>query len=385
MDRLHNINSRRILWCCDELNISPEQLAADTNISYATLERVLESGSGLTFKQLSRVAKYFGRGVLFFLEDGPVGPAAVYSSDFRTLANQKPQITAKVRRIIEQTERQRDFFVSLRENFIEAEDLPRFAPPEVAGLTIDQAADVVRAWLGLGRQNTFESYRAAVEKKGILVFRSNGYNGKWQIPKESPILGFSLYSHVCPVIVVKKQRWPARQTFTLMHELGHLLLHRASSIDDEQDLWSRHGWEQEANAFAGRVLVPDAYLSRIDDSFRPHDVSEYDEWLTEYRRAWGVSGEVILRRLLDAGRLPSERYSAYREWWQRQEGLSQEDEGGSRLYRHREPRHIFGDTFVRAVLNAVNARQLTLTRASNYLDGIKVRDLHLLERHYAGL
>jgi Zn-dependent peptidase ImmA (M78 family) len=58
------------------------------------------------------------------------------------------------------------------------------------------------------------------------------------------------------VIVVKKQYWDTRQTFTLMHELGHLLLHKPSSIDDEHDLQSHQGHEREANAFARYLLIP---------------------------------------------------------------------------------------------------------------------------------
>ena len=93
-----------------------------------------------------------------------------------------------------------------------------------------------------------------MEAQGILVFRSNGYNGKWQISKTDPILGFTLYDNKCPVIFIKKQYGEAPQSFTLMHELGHLLLHTVSSIDDENDMYSYKGHERDANAFAGLLL-----------------------------------------------------------------------------------------------------------------------------------
>ena len=386
MERIQAINPERILWCCNELGVSLEQLAADTGIAVASLQRVLEHDGALTFKQISKIASYFGRGALFFLEPMPVDEARVHSAEFRTLANQKPEISSKVRQIIEQAERQRDVYQSLRENYVDAEDAPRFTPPDLVGISTKEAARRTRLWLNLISQHTFDSYRAAIEAKGILVFRSNGYAGKWQIPKESQILGFSLYDDECPVIVVKKQRWETRQTFTLMHELAHLLLHKSSSIDDEQDLWSREGRERDANAFAGYLLVPDERLLALRDDERPEDVEQYDDWLASVRRALGVSGEVILRRLLDAGRLPSTDYAAYRQWSQRQAELAtQEDEGGNRQCRHREPKHIFGDMFVRTVLGAMNARQITLVKASSYLDGLKVNDLHQLDRHYAGI
>jgi Zn-dependent peptidase ImmA (M78 family) len=223
----------------------------------------------------------------------------------------------------------------------------------------------------------------ALEKKGVLVFRSNGYNGKWQIGADSPILGFSLYYEDCPLIVVKKQDADSQQSFTLMHELGHLLLHKASSIDDETDMYSHQGMERDANSFAGHLLVPNEFLRQIKDAERPIDVTGYDDWLTLYRRRWSVSGEVILRRLLDTGRLTQQQYAAYRE--AKANASPAPASKGSRMFRHREPKHIFGDTFVRTVLGALSSRRITLAKASTYLDGLKISDVHALERHYAGL
>jgi len=383
MERIQSINPDRLAWCCADHGVTLEVCAAEVGIAAANLEKVMAGEPGLTFNQLRKLAEFFGRGVLFFLEPGPVDEAQVHTPQFRTLANQKPELSARVKALIERVERQRAIFLSLREELDDA-DLPRFAPPDLEGLSVPAAARAVRQWLGLADSNDFESYRRAVEAKGLLVFQSNGYNGKWQIAKESPILGFSLYDPECPVIVVKKLTAESRQCFTLMHELGHLLLHKTSSIDDERDLHSHEGMERDANVFAGHLLVPDAFLNSIRDAERPAEATGFDDWLAEQRKAWGVSAEVILLRLLDAGRLSRRNYDAYRAW-RDQPMVNQEDAGGSRAYRHREPKHVFGDTFVRTVLDALSARHITLTKASSYLDNLKIKDVHQLERHYAGV
>jgi Zn-dependent peptidase ImmA (M78 family) len=382
MERIQSINPDRVAWCCADLGITPGELAAETGIAATTMEHVMAGKDGMTFNQLRKVADHFGRGVLFFLEEGSVDEAQVHSPQFRTLANQKPELSASLKALIERVERQREVYLSLREDLDDA-DRPRFAPPALPVDDLLEAARVARKWLGLGEQNNFDSYREALESHGVLVFRSNGYAGKWQIPKNNPILGFSLYDANCPVIVVKKQDSEARQSFTLMHELGHLLLHKASSIDDERDMESHRGHEREANAFAGYLLVPDSFLAGINDTERPDDVSQYDHWLGHQRKAWGVSGEMILRRLLDVGRLSQRRYEAYRQW--QAEAVVSESDSGSREWRHREPRHIFGDTFVRTVLDSLYARHITLAKASSYLDNLKIKDLHQLERYYAGV
>jgi Zn-dependent peptidase ImmA (M78 family) len=97
-------------------------------------------------------------------------------------------------------------------------------------------------------------------------------------------MGFTLYDENCPVIVIKKQRWESQQTFTLIHELGHLLLQRMSSIDEENDLYSHEGDERIANAFAGHLLVPGELLDAIDFQRRPNRVDGFDPWLEAYRK-----------------------------------------------------------------------------------------------------
>lgn len=383
MDRIQAVNRERISWCCAEQSIAPETLAGLIDTSTDRWMAFWSGETGLTFNQLRKLAEYFGRGVLFFLEPGPPVTEQVHTPQFRTLAQQKPELSQRLRLLIERVERQRALFLSLREDMDDAVWKP-FQSPNLPTGDVAAAAKTARAWLGLSEdQNDFESYRKAVEAKGILVFRTNGYNGPWQIAKESPIAGFALYDEQCPVIVVKKMSTDAPQAFTLMHELAHVLLHRTSWIDDETDLRATQGREQEANLFAGQLLVPDHFLANIRDSERPEDVAIFNEWLKPQRKAWGVSTEVILRRLLAVGRLSQTIYQAYRAWSLTM-GNNKKDEGGTRMYRHREPKHIFGDRYVRTVLNSLSARRITLSKASGYLDGLRIADVHELERHYAG-
>lgn len=381
MERIDSINPQRIAWCCADRGISLGDLAAELDIASVNIDKTMAGEDGLTFNQLRKIADYFGRGVLFFMEPGAVDEAQIHTPQFRTLANQKPELSASIKALIERVEKQRAVYLSLREDLDET-DRPRFNPPELPRNNPREAARITRNWLGLGDKNNFDSYRAAAEAQGVLVFLSNGYNGKWQIAKENPILGFALYDVDCPAVLVKKQDWDTQQTFTLIHELGHILLHKSSSIDDEQDFHSHQGRERDANAFAGHLLVPDAFLATIQGA-APEEVAQFDEWLKMPRRAWGVSGEVILRRLLDTGRLSQNQYVAYRQW--RRQAPTKKTDGGSREWRHREPKHIFGDTFVRTVLDSLNERQITLAKASSYLDSLKIKDLHQLQRHYAGL
>ena len=296
-------------------------------------------------------------------------------------------MSPEVKRLIERAERHREIYLALREELGAIEDRQRFDPPAVVASQPAEAAAKVRVWLGLGKNPTemhdFNAYRDAVEARGVLVLRSMGYLGAWRFPKDSSVIGFSLFFDLCPLIVVRKQHAEPRQTFTLMHELAHLILHRKSSIDVESNLWAQQGLEQDANAFAGHLLVPDSFLAGIQGD-APRNVNEYDDWLGMPGKTWGVSTEVVLRRLLDARRLQRTQYEAYRKW-KAEQPVPLEKEGGNRGYRHREPIHIFGQRYVRTVLDALGGNHITLNKASAFLDNLKIVDVRELEKHIAGV
>ncbi|MBT2767821.1 ImmA/IrrE family metallo-endopeptidase [Stenotrophomonas sp. ISL-67] len=383
VERIANINWHRIQWCCAERHITTEELAAAIDVSHSLFAALERGEAALTYNQLRRMASYFGRGVLFFLEHGPVNPEKVFTNGFRTLANQKVDMESALKRIIERAEWQREAYLSLRAD-IGDDAVEDFDPPTLTGMGPQRAVAGVRDWLGLDGVSTFEGYRQAIERKGILVFRTNGYQGKWQVPKSSSVLGLAIYHEAFPLIVVRKARFESRQTFTLIHELAHILLHKDSVIDEDADLSERQseGREREANQFAAQLLVPDALAANINVREMPTEASEFDAWLAPWRKVTGASSEVHLLRLLALGRISRDAYDDYKAW---QSGQSlDESDGGTRMYRYREPKHIFGDGYVRTVLTALNQKRISLTRASRFLDGLKLNDLHKLESYCAG-
>lgn len=389
MDKVQAINPARIAWCCEQAGLSFDGLARATKIAPATLQRVMDGEDGLSVTQLGRIAAVCDRGLLFFLEPDPVDDRTLHSAQFRTLSNQKPTLSPRLKALVERVERQRALYLSLLEDMDEAPDATWF--PDHLKLTAEQpeqAARQVREWLGLGASADgrvdFRQYREAVEAKGVMVLVSNGYQGQWQIAKDSPIRGFSLYFDRLPVIVIKKQGTDGPQAFTLMHELAHLLLHRESVIDDEDDFHSYQGKEKQANAFAGHLLVPDTWLKRIDlNGLAGDDVAVYDAHLRDQARAWCVSVEVILRRLMDSDRLSAAQYHAYRQW--KQKLPIPEPQSGGMRYRHSEPVKMFGQAYVGTVLDALHGNLITLAKASTYLDNLKIKDLRRLEETHARL
>jgi len=386
MERLGPINYDRLRWCTDDFGMAPEDVGEHINVTPARWKAVLGGEEGLTFAQLRSIANFFNRGVLFFLEPGRVNEAEVRTPEFRSLTNNEPELAPEIKAIIERAERSRQTYLAMREEVGE-EPLATFRPPVVSVTDLPATTARVRAWLGLNEesagQRSFDYFRDKVEQKGVLVIRTTGYLGAWRFPPASTVIGFSLPERICPIVVVRGHAAEPRMTFTLMHEIGHLLLHGNGSIDREPDLWARQGKEREANAFAGQVLVPDYFLNQIPPSAIPPGVSTYDDALRQWYGAWGVSAEVLLRRLLDAGRIAIGDYEGYREW--RSAQPQRHPSGGNRSGRFKEPVQLFGRPYVRAVLTALRARRISLNKASGFLDNLRVNDVFRLEKHLASI
>lgn len=363
----------------NDRSISVEDLASEAKIDEDKLRSVLKGEANLSLTQLKCLAKFFNRGLLFFIAEGDVNETKLRTSGFRTLANEHPEIDPHIKSLMERVERQRKIFLDLREE-LGVETPQKFRPPAISDNEPKAAAVEVRKWLKMNGQSSFDDYRRSIESRGVLVFRSNGYLGPWRIPTESLIEGFSIFHHEFPIIFVRKQEAKARELFTLAHELGHLILHGAGSIDDETSLTSSSGTERVVNAFAGYLLVPDAALASISDNSKPDSVADFDQWLRSPSQRCGVSVEVILRRLLEARRITRQDYQSYRVW--RNQQTRTEKGSGARSYRYREPVHVFGRPFVGTVLEALGSKQITVTKASRFLDNIKITDVHRLQREF---
>lgn len=379
------INPSRLEWCLNTLQMDIVSLSSELKIAQTTFEKVMEGEGALSVKQLEKIAGYFKRNLLFFLEDSAPEESEIYSPQFRTINNQKPIHSPKLRGFVEQVEKQREVYLGLLEDLGEPANNDWYPGDLNLNNHIKNISANIREWLGLTISDDFSAIRDAVEKKGIMVIVSNGYNGKWQIDKKNPVRGFSLYYEVLPIIVIKKQTSLGAQTFTLIHELAHLLLHKESAIDNDEDFYSYQGKEKEANEFAGNLLIPDAYLDQIDiERFLNLSIQEYDYFFETYRKLWSVSNRAILVRLLINKKISQELYQSYVSYQEEQlrKEASQASSGPiPRSYRHREPMNIFGKPFVYVVFDSLHNKKITLAKASTYLDNLKISDVRQLEQY----
>ncbi len=129
-------------------------------------------------------------------------------------------------------------------------------------------------------KNIFET----IERNGVIIIPCDF--------DSTEIVGRSMYTdEKQPLIFVNKNVSFDRQLFTVCHELGHLIMHMAFSVEGED-----RNEEKEANIFASEFLLPEADLKK-------QIVSRYLTLpqLADFKRYWKVSMQAIAYKANESG------------------------------------------------------------------------------------
>jgi Zn-dependent peptidase ImmA (M78 family) len=111
-----------------------------------------------------------------------------------------------------------------------------------------------------------------------------------------------LLTDLPPLVFVNTNIPQDRLRFTLMHEIGHLVLHQSSSIREvSQEI------EAEAHRFASAFLMP---KQEIKPQLRDLSISK----LAQLKRHWRVSMSALLMRAKELGTItPADERQLWRE------------------------------------------------------------------------
>lgn len=126
----------------------------------------------------------------------------------------------------------------------------------------------------------------------------------------------ALYDDKIPIIGINEEDRPPAKTFSIIHELTHLLKRQSSLCNEMFNVFSSNQEEVFCNAVAGEVLVPEDALKVILKKWKSDEIFSIDD-ITEIAGRFCVSKEVVIRRLLDIGRIKKPAYTAYMEEFRR--------------------------------------------------------------------
>lgn len=174
---------------------------------------------------------------------------------------------------------------------------------------VAQWAEEIRRTLGIDSnvqykcRSTRQLYlyiRNLVEAAGTFVHCFTGIDTEI-------VRGFAIYDDLMPIIGLNNDdRYPAK-TFSIIHELVHLIKRSSAVCNDMTDSISLQTEEVFCNAVAGAVLVPRVNLSRQLGEYTPNEIDL--DIVSSLADKFSVSKEVICRRLLGTGRISQQKYS----------------------------------------------------------------------------
>jgi len=246
-----------------------------------------------------------------------------------------------------------------------------------AGQRAVELAAGVRSYLGISLdmqfswpspEHAFKQWRRLIEGVGLFVFKRSF--------KQEDVFGFCLHDDVIPIIVINNSTAYSRQTFTVFHELGHLLysISGITTLDMRYiDSLSGHSRDVEiaCNSFAAEFLVPSSTFPWAD--FKP---TRLDDFVSSQARRYKVSREVILRRLLDRGLVSQALYLRKSEQWKLEYQRSREGPTGGNYYATRAS--YLGEAFLQLAFTQYRLGKVSLDELASYLR-IKARNVSRLE------
>ena len=261
------------------------------------------------------------------------------------------------------------------------------------GMGHQELAHRARRWLGVDATTVgFDQLRELVESRGILVFLTTGHRGRalLRLDDDNNIRGFSLYDKVSPAIVIKKMAkhgddrvGESIQTFTLMHELGHLIQHKGNVMTQEGYIYSTKRKERQANLFAANLLVPRSKLEQLNlVSLKSLDARRFKEAIKPHARNCGVNPTVLALRLVAEKLIDQKQYDAYDNYNKAEHAQFAAKQEKRKIPRNRamETYSIFGRLYTNAVLQALSGEHITLAKASAFLGDLRVAKIRELRK-----
>lgn len=364
------INPSALTWAREVSQVSASELASALGVKPLRVNEFEEGEALPTFRQLTLLATKLDRPLGFFFAPPPSVPDVPETADFRGRIHDV--LPADLIREMRRAEQHRDTMLDLG-------DRPeqRVRTGAIGWNNLAMRAAELRAQFGLTdvfvppesvNSQVFNFWRGLLEHNGILVFQTT------KIPLET-FRGLSVHHEDLPIIMVNGGDSPAGRTFTLFHEVAHLV-NRTSGLCALREIVDE---EAIANNFAANFLMPEAAvranLKYADDALAA------SAHLAGHFKVSNLAAAVRLRRLsiiddedLDEIRIASE------ETWARAREAIKAKKGFVPPWRLRY--RDLGATYIGTVARALEDRRVDLVDATYLLNARLPMVEQMLSEYY---
>lgn len=376
------VNSEILIWARETAGLNLETAAsriglnAARGISGAERLAALEAGDEVpTRALLQRISKQYHRPLLSFYMPQKPEPAEL-GQDFRTLPNRGDPSDILLAALLRDVKARQSL---VRDALEDDEDVAEVRlvgskadidQPDLLAAALSDAIGFNQAQYRASAtaEDAFAYLRTLIEAQGVFVILA-GDCGHWSTAIEVGVFrGFAIADRLAPFIVVNDQDAKAAWSFTLLHELAHLLLGETGVSGGSPQLVI----EQLCNQTAAVVLLASEEITNLPLVGGVEDTTQIGALADRAR----VSRSMIAYQLFRMGRITTGRWEGLRdqfrkEWLANKERVREQNrtkDGGPNWYVVR--RHRLGAALLAVARQGIADGSLTPTRAARML-GVK--------------
>lgn len=378
------INPELLVWARETVHMSVPQVAKTAKIAEATLASWEAGTDAPSVSKLRALAKIYKRPLaVFYLPERPRDFSPM--KDFRRQPGElagtlTPTLAAQITAANQRRELAIELYAELGEEIPELNLTANVtSDPEHVGQAIREALSITVEHQKSWREDrlAYNAWRERIESRGIMVFQTTKVGVK-------EARGFAIAAKHLPIIAVNGRDWYTARTFSLMHELAHILLGESSISDysdataDEPRLPAAARIEVFCNAVAAATLLPKDAILRHHLVINQSGPIWASETLAELARDFAVSEEAILRRLLTLGKTTRGFYQSKRKGYEELAArlAAKKSKGGPAPHIATLAR--YGAAYARLILQGYYQNRLTLADVSGYLS-LKLPHIRKLE------
>ncbi len=385
-----NVNHGVLRQCREQMGLSIEQVQQK-------VKRIASFESGEhapTFNQLDILAELYHVPRWVFIADSlPSEYQFNNIPSFRHFAECKAEAfdVPAIRGLIIEVSQSRQLILDILEDM--EEPLASFNPPVLPRtISAKAAAEEMREWCGLDINTSFEERRKKLEEKGVFVFLTAKHRG-WSHIESNVFRGLSIYHKTLPIIIINDRDAHKALSFTLFHELGHLL-----RKENALDAWDDRNQQEEkwCDEFSGNILMPEDEFLKITSAIKNIDSTMDVKGIAKEFRVSEYACLVRLRQLdkIDHDlyeKLDSDRNDKYKLVQEKQKTSKvvpsiypeQEEQkaskGGPPRDRAKEVLRQYGRIYTQTLFQCYYDKEIGLHNLCKLLDIKRVSDVAKLE------
>ena len=227
-------------------------------------------------------------------------------ASFRKFRN-NPISGYEVRSVIANVEQLRELLLEFRDDI--EEPIQPFSPPRVIESDFKAIAEIVRQWLGCTKMSySLIEWKRMLEDKNVFIFTTSKYRS-WSKVEPDKFRGLAIYYDTLPIIVINNSDTYKAQSFTLFHELGHLLK-KQSVLDEQKEMEIQGDEEKWCDMFAGEVLMPEEdFLREVKTLSHQEPLEKQMKQIEKLARKFQVSSYTFLVKMRHLNSINQSQYN----------------------------------------------------------------------------